>query len=114
MISDISAGQYIYTSNTSIPNYNSNPNPLSGSVRINQYGQSEYFDGYVWRSNHHTVNISLSIEAINALTWAIEKMQQEKEIEERCKLNSVVKSAYDAVKKAEEQLKISLILSEQK
>lgn len=114
MITGISGGPYVYISDTTAGGavgYTPNSNPLSGSVRYNQYGQVEVYDGYNWRISSQNPQINLSFEAQEAIAWALKKMKEEKELEELAKSNPAIKAAVKNLKSAEEQLKTTIILS---
>lgn len=113
MVTGILGSTYItVTNNTSGVNYTPNTNPLSGTVRYTFNGGVEIYNGHSWQPVYQTPSIMLNTEATNAISWAIKKMQEEKEIEQKSKNHPAIKAAFDALKKAEEQLKITLILSE--
>ena len=58
------------------------------------------------------VNIMLTPEADIILEWAAKKMKEEQRIKELAKNNPTVADAADAVKKAQEQLDMILLLTE--
>lgn len=114
MITGISGGQYVYVSNTTGGvRYSNNINPLSGTIRYNQYGQTEIFDGHSWIPHNFNPTVALSPDACEAISWALKKMLEEKELEQKAKNNPAVKAAIDNLRRAEEQLKTTLILSKE-
>lgn len=66
----------------------------------------EVFDGNSWCAMAERAEVGLTPPANDAIEWAIKKMREEKEIEKLAQENYAVKNALDAVRKAEEQLKI--------
>ena len=90
-------------------------NYSAGMVRYNGSNQSmEVYDGASWlqiASNHASIDLSGSANA--ALNWAMRKMAEEAELEKLAKSHPAVKAAYENLKRAEEQLKITVILSKE-
>ena len=84
-----------------------------GNMRFNTTNQNiEIWDGNTWitmQSSYATVQ--LDVEAINLLEWVKEKQSEEFKIKELIKTNPAVKIAYDNALNAQEQLKITTILS---
>lgn len=58
------------------------------------------------------VNIGLSSEADIILEWAAGKMDEEQRIQQLAKTNPTVADAAEALKKAEEQLRLVMTLSQ--
>lgn len=84
-----------------------------GNMRFNTANQNiEIWDGNGWiMMQTGYASVQLNSEAEELLDWAKEKRRQEIEIERLAHNNRAVKIAYNAVKKAEEQLKITTILA---
>ena len=83
-----------------------------GTMRYNPTTQQvEVYDGTAWQMLNLTSIVGLSWEAENAIRWAIDKMREEREIENLAMSNESVKIAVDNVKKAIDQLKTTIILS---
>jgi hypothetical protein len=84
-----------------------------GNMRYNTSTQNiEIWDGNSWMTLQTSyATVQLNDEAISLLDWAKEKRGEELKIEELIKTNPAVKLAYDNVLKAQEQLKITTILS---
>ena len=84
-----------------------------GNMRFNTTNQNiEIWNGNTWitmQSSYATVQ--LDVEAINLLEWVKEKQSEEFKIKELIKTNPAVKIAYDNALNAQEQLKITTILS---
>ena len=103
----------IATSGGTIPYIPSSPNPMQGAVRVIN-GQQEVWNGTTWMimyGDSATLRLSKHAEAIMA--WAANKMAQEQRLHELAKTNPTVADAMDAYLKAEDQLKMVLILTEQ-
>jgi len=79
-----------------------------GNMRYNTSLQkTEVFDGNNWVTlNLGTASISLSQEAESLLSWAREKRNEEWRIQALAEKSPAVAEAIEAVKKAEEQVKI--------
>lgn len=113
MITNLTAGPYItITNSTGGSFYSNNSNPLSGTVRYNNIGQVEVYDGAIWKTVSQSPTINLSSEAYEVLAWAMKKMQEEKDLEKKAKDNPAIRAAIERLRQAEEQLKTTLILSD--
>jgi hypothetical protein len=98
------SGTYVY----------GNPNaPGVGNVLYNTNKQQlEVWDGNNWQQitmSHPTV--SLNSSAVSAINWAMTKMAEDAKLEELSKKHPAIKAAYETLQRAEEQLKITIILS---
>lgn len=92
--------------------YISNNGSLSGTVRYNSNLQNfEIYDGSTWLQYNHGAEISLSADTKDLLQWVRIKMAEEEKLRKMSEHNTAVKAAYDAFKKAEEQLKVVALLS---
>lgn len=84
-----------------------------GTVLYNTKTQHlDVWDGNAWQQitlSHPTVNLNSS--AVSAITWAMEKMAEEARLEELSKKHPAINAAYENLKRAEEQLKTTIILS---
>ena len=99
-----SSGPYVYG------------NPTSQGVGNMQYNTSnqrlEVWDGNTWQQlNMPMPTVSLNSSAVAAITWAMGKMAEEARLEELSKKHPAVNAAYENLKRAEEQLKTTIILS---
>jgi hypothetical protein len=84
-----------------------------GNMRFNTGNQNiEIYDGNGWiqLSGAHAT-VGLDSEAVDLLDWAKAKREEERKIERLIETNPAAKIAYEAVVKAQEQLKITTILS---
>ena len=91
--------------------YVNNNNTSAGMVRYNN-GNMEVYDGTTWllmTGSVATVGISPIAEA--AIEWAMKKMQEETEMEHLASQHPAIRAAYEAFKRAGEQLKTTIILS---
>jgi hypothetical protein len=117
MIKSISSiGRYLHVSGgTGGNNYINNFSGAQGvgNMRFNTVNQYiEIYDGNSWVELANSyATMGLDQEAIDILDWARDKQHEERKIKELIKTNPAVKIAYDAVVRAEEQLKITKILS---
>jgi len=84
-----------------------------GNMRFNTSTQNvEVWDGNNWMTLQTSyATVQLDSEATSLLDWAKEKRDEEWKMQELIKTNPAVKIAYDNVLKAQEQLKITTILS---
>ena len=98
--------------NSFMPYVNMN-NPSAGMVRYNGNNQSiEVYDGLNWlQMNSNNVSIDLSGSANAAIAWALTKMAEEAELQKMVHEHPAVRAAYEAFKRAGEQLKTTIILS---
>jgi hypothetical protein len=88
-------------------------NASAGMVRYNGSNQTmEVYDGTSWlQLNHAHASIDLSANANTAIAWAMQKMSEEAELQQMIKDHPAVRAAYEAFKKAGEQLRTTIILS---
>ena len=91
------------------PNMN---NPLEGVVRING-GNLEAMQGTSWVQLGGYADVNLSQAAIQALDWCQRKMIEEEKLKDLASKNVTVADALEQFKKAEEQLKIAIALTEE-
>lgn len=83
-------------------------------VRYNGNNSSiEVYDGSSWitMSTNNYATVGLNSVAQSVINWAMQKMAEEKELEQLTKEHPAVKLAYENMKKAAEQLKTTIILS---
>jgi len=67
--------------------------------------------GSSWYQLTNHASIDLSPNANAAILWAIDKMAEEAELKKLANTHPAVRAAYDAYKRAGEQLKATIILS---
>jgi len=84
-----------------------------GNLRFNTTNQNlEIWDGSSWTAlNVSYATVELNHEATDLLDWVKAKRIEEQEIRELAKKSKAVQNALDAVKKAEEELKLISILT---
>ena len=114
MIKAISAGPGLQVDNgyTSWPTFYNNStasnNTLVGQVRYNGANQNmEVYDGMTWmtmNSSYPTINLSPDVQA--TINWARAKMAEESRLENLAKDNPTLRDALDALRQAEEQVRI--------
>jgi len=84
-----------------------------GNVMYNTVRQQlEVWDGNVWQQiNMARPTVSLNSSAIAAINWAMTRMAEDAQLEELSKKHPAIKAAYEALQRAENQLKTTIILS---
>ena len=90
-------------------------NPSAGMTRFNGNTQSiEVYDGSSWMILSSSVaSVSLTGEAVNILSWAKQKMEDEVMLEKLAKEHPAINFALDNLKKAKTQLDTTIILSKE-
>ena len=111
MITGIMGGQYITVNHPGGTYYNNTSMPMTGMLRYHSGGRIDVFDGNSWITVSGSSTINLSPSAEQAITWAIQKQKEEAELEKLSKEHPAVAAAYENLKRAEEQLKTTIILS---
>ena len=95
---------------------NSSSNPLVGQVKYNGSSQNfEVYDGSAWltmSSGYPTVELSGDVQSV--LNWARAKMMEEQRLAELAAKHPSVADALEAVKHAEEQVRIVAALADVK
>jgi hypothetical protein len=88
-------------------------NPSAGMVRYNGNNQClETYDGASWfiiAASNAKVDLTGSANA--AIVWAMSKMAEEAELQKLAHDHPAVRAAYEAFKRAGEQLRTTIILS---
>ena len=110
-----SGGRYIATSvNQNSPPYPTGNHVNDGDVRFSTMNGTAGFDvccsgNWVkWMGN--TATVSLTPQAVSILDWAEKKMIEEQRIEELARSNPTVADAAEALRAAEEQLRVVVAL----
>jgi hypothetical protein len=90
-------------------------NPSAGMTRFNGNTQNlEVYDGFSWMVISSTVaSVGLNNDAVRAITWANDKMNQEIALEALAKEHPAINIALDNLKKAKIQLDATIILSKE-
>ena len=85
----------------------------AGMVRYNtNMNNVEVYDGQVWKElSNGYASVTLTAEAEALLDWARIKRDEELQLETLAREHPAVKAAYEALKRAEDQLKTTIILS---
>ena len=114
MIKGINTGTGLQVNNgyTSWPQFynsvNTNGNTLVGQLRYNGSNQNlEVYDGNTWiimNSTYPTIELSPHVQSV--INWAQIKMNEEARIKELAAKHPTVADAIEAVKRAEEQVRI--------
>jgi hypothetical protein len=112
MINQIDGSSYFRISGGNLRPYIDVHKPLSGTVRYNNSGL-ECFNGYDWINITNTSYIDLEDSVAKTIAWASRKMEEEEIIERLAKDHPAIQLAYENFKKAEEQLKATIILSKE-
>ena len=118
MIKDItSTGKYTYVGGGSATNYINNYSGAQGvgNLRFNTSNQTmEVYDGNIWTAlAMGSASIGLNLEAEELLDWAEKKYQEELEYKSLSEKHPAIKIALDNLKKAKEQLDVTIILSKE-
>jgi hypothetical protein len=117
MIKDvISTSPFVQvTGGSSYTPYINMSNPSAGMTRFNGNTQSiEVYDGSSWMMlSSNVANVSLTGEAVNILSWAKQKMEDEVMLEKLAKEHPAINLALENVKKAKTQLDAIIILSKE-
>ena len=92
-------------------NYYQTGQPMSGMTRY--YNNNlEVYDGNMWQQvSSSYASVGLSAVAEDAINWAIGKMNEERHYKELAEKHPAVKAALDNLKRAEQQLTTTIILS---
>ena len=87
--------------------------PSSGMVRYNNQ-QLEVYDGSSWHTigGNGQVMLSLDHHAEQAIIWAQEKMQEERDLKELASRHPAIADAVNKLKDAEDELKVITALVE--
>ena len=109
-----SKGVFVSGGNTSLQYVNQNSsNPMQGMIRV--WGTDmQVFDGSGWtniQSSYATVELDGNTQRL--LDWAKSKMEEEHELQQLSKENAAVQIALDNLKRAQEQLDVTIILSKE-
>ena len=107
----MSNSRHLVTQGVSGTYYNNSSQPMAGMLRYHSGGRVEVFDGISWTQVSTTQAITLGPDAESAIEWALRKQREELELERLAKEHPAVKAAYENMKRAEEQLKTTIILS---
>jgi hypothetical protein len=109
-----SKGVFVSGGNTSLQYVNQNPlNPMQGMIRV--WGTDmQVFDGTSWLNmNTSYATVELDGNTQRLLDWAKGKMEEEHELQQLSKENAAVQIALDNLKRAQEQLDVTIILSKE-
>ena len=86
----------------------------AGQVRFNPNTRSmEVYDGASWVMLSSSAQVQLSPSAEEILRWGRQKMLEEEKFKAMAKDNATVADALETFKKAEEQLKMVVALTEE-
>ena len=114
MIKSINGGSHIEIScgSASDPYIPNTAAPMVGMVRyVND--NLETYDGNTWhRLGQAYTMISLTESATKAINWAIKEMEFEAQLEKMGEEHPAVKAAHEHFRRAAEQLKATIILSQ--
>jgi len=89
--------------------------PSAGITRWNGATQSlEVYDGSSWMVISSSVaTVGLNTDAVRAITWANNKMNEEAELEKLAKEHPAIQIALDNLEKARQQLNATILLSKE-
>lgn len=107
----VSTSPYVVVGGGTMPYIGANSNnPMQGMIRFN--GNSmETFNGTHWTAVNTTIGVGLSLDAIHAIDWAKERMQQEKEWTQLAEKNKAVQIALDSLQQAKNHLAVTASLA---
>ncbi len=116
MIKGIASGEHvIVTGSSGFMPYVNMSNPSAGMLRYNGNSQTlEVYDGLSWlgiSADYPSIHLSESARA--AINWVMRKMAEEAELEKLAHDHPAIKAAYENLKRAEDQLKTTVILSKE-
>ena len=97
---------------TSVPYISPNANnPIQGMIRVHNT-DLEVFNGTGWQSLPSSyATVSMDQDILDILAWARKARDEDNELSKLAKDNLAVKSALENVRRAQEQLKTTIILS---
>jgi hypothetical protein len=106
-----STSPHIVTGGSSLTYVGTNPsNPLQGMLRLNG-ANMEVFDGSYWKHVDASVGVGLTGAADSAISWAIKRMEEERQWAELAENNQAVKIALDNLEQARRQLAVTAQLA---
>ena len=112
-----SSGPYLTAHNNNASNYVNNFSGAQGlgNMRFNTTTQIiEVYDGQMWQPFRMSdIDVSLTPDAVDAIGWVNQKRVEELAMEALASTNTAVKIALDNLKKAKEQLDVTIILSKE-
>lgn len=111
MITSIMSGQFINVTHNGQTYYNNSSMPMTGMLRYHSGGRVDVYDGNSWITCSGNANINLSPDAERAIAWAIQKQKEDEELEKLSQNHPAVLAALENLRRAEEQLKTTIILS---
>lgn len=114
IIRSLTSGPYIQIENSgaSDPYIGTSSGPMTGMVRYWNHN-FEVYDGSIWRQLGQAFpTIKLHEDAVKAIEWSIKQIEAETKLKELCKNHPAVEIAYQNLQKASDQLKATIILSE--
>lgn len=115
MIKGLTAGTFLQVDNGNVSGVylSTNNMPMTGMTRY--YNNNlEVYDGQVWQQVPSSyAHVKLSDSASSAIQWALNKMAEEAELNKLAENHPAVQAALENVKRAEEQLKATVILSKE-
>ena len=101
-----SRSPYLFTGADTSPYVGQN-GPAAGMVRFNTNSQHlEAYDGSVWIRIANNEHVGLHQEAVEAIQWARDKIQEEAKLKALAKQHPGVADAMTELKRASEQLEI--------
>ena len=110
MITNVySTGAFVTVNSSVVGPYINAGAPSAGMLRYHNQ-QVQVYDGSSWLAITGTANVGLSWEAEEIMSWAREKMQQEREARAMALDYPAVADALNAVWESEQQLKTVVAL----
>lgn len=107
-----SQGRYMTVSGGSPSStYYQNGQPMSGMTRYCN-NNLEVYDGNMWQQiGNSYATVGLTPDAETAINWVLTKMHEEADLKKLSDEHPAVKAAYENFRRAEQQLKATIILS---
>ena len=89
--------------------------PSAGMLRFNGDNRNmEVYDGTSWRMmSGSSASVGINPDAEQAISWALTKMAEERELQQLAEKNAAVKIALENVEKAKQQLQVTAKLAKE-
>lgn len=93
--------------------YQDHNNPSLGTIRVKDGGIEACTGSGIWTRISCTAHINVNPAAVDGIKWAIDKMNEERQLKELSEKFPTVKQAMDQVTQAQEQLKVIAALCQE-
>ena len=97
MIKNIYSGSpSVYVGTVQNPPIYSNAGSMVGQLRYNPNTSNyEVYDGNVWQTIYNSIPVGLNQEAEDAIRWARDRMQEERDLKARMERHPGLRDAYE-------------------